>query len=169
VAALEALDGALRGGAEDAVDGDPEPALQQPDAAALRGAARAGPARGRAAAVRRAPQGGPGGGADDAVGCEPVTALERLDRTASARAEDAVRPDPEPALGLAHPRALRALLERLRRGVRGGRGERGGRREHAGGGQREGEQEDGPLAAVQQRVRQIRSVPGSSVHLAPTR
>ena len=102
--ALEALDGGLRGGAEDAVDGDPEPSLQQPDAAAL-----ARRCRGAAFVVRRecagAPQRGPRGGADDAVGGQAVAALEALDGALGARAEDPVGVDAQPALHLLHARA----------------------------------------------------------------
>ena len=137
VAALEGLDGALRAGAEDPVDRDPEAALEQPDAAALARAAADAAGAARAAAVRGAPQRGPRRGADDAVGGEAVAALEGLDRALGALAEDAVRVDAQPALGLLHARALGALLERLRRRVGRGGGEHGGRARDAGGGQQQ--------------------------------
>ena len=74
-------------------------------------------------------------GPDDAVGGQAVAALEGLDGALGALAEDPVRVDAQPALGLLHARALGALLERLRRRMGRGGGEHRGRAGDAGGGQ----------------------------------
>jgi hypothetical protein len=112
VAALEALDGRLGAGPEDAVGTDAELTLEQDDGRSL---AAAGRRLACTAGLERAPRGGP----DDAVSGQPVAALEALDGALGAGAEDAVGGDAEPALDLRHARALRAALERLRVGGAG--------------------------------------------------
>ena len=114
LAALEALDGAQRAGAEDAVGGDAERALQAVDAA--RGSLRPERLEVAAGALERGPRGGP----DDAVGGQAMAALEALDGALGLLAVDAVDVLAEHLLHERDTRALGAALEVA--GVGGRRG-----------------------------------------------
>ena len=128
MAALEALDRGLGAGAEDAVDGDAELALQEPDAAAL--ATRSRAARGRAvtAAVRGAAQRGHVAGPTMPSAVRPWRRWKRLTArfvpepkmpsawTPSQRCAFSTRGPFEPFLsGFAAPSAVVAVASSVRR------------------------------------------------------